>query len=110
MSEESEEGSESPSNLREPSIDEFYGYLKNFESIDEFVHYDFPRVFSAKSPKGEYWLFKWLTKSKDYERADIWLAFQISEARLNSLRNGTTSLREAISLAKGNLYAFDGND
>ncbi len=110
MTEDSDDIIETSSKIQQPSIDEFTKHVSKFKILDEFVHYDFPRVFSALSRKKEYWLFKWLNRSKEKDNPDVWLAFQISEVRLNSLREGTTSLREAISLARGNLYAYHAQD
>ena len=81
-------------------------FFSGFEIKDVLLEYDFPRVFSAKSPTNESWIFKWCDDVKDPKNGEVWLAFQISEARLESLKEGTTSLREAISLNQNPLFLF----
>ncbi len=81
-------------------------FFKGFETKDILLDYDFPRVFSAMSPKGEFWIFKWCDNVKEPKNGEIWIAFQISESRIESMKEGVTSLREAISLTKNDLHIF----
>lgn len=96
--------------VQQPSTEELKKDFREFKVIHTFVDYDFPRVFSALSPKNEYWLFKWCDKLEKYDGADLWIAFQIPKSWLDPLEEGTASLREVLSLAKGNLYVYLAHD
>ncbi len=91
----------------EPEPEAIKDYFRNFTLEHVFVHFDFPRVFSGIGPRNESWLFKWCETQGE---SHLWLAFRVSGHQLESLKEGGVSLREAISLAKGNLYLYRGPD
>jgi hypothetical protein len=82
--------------------------FKNFSVNEILMEYDFPLLISAKSPKDENWLFKWCD-SVENSSQDIWIAFKISDKRLNSLISNTISLREVVTLPEFKLYLFEGD-
>jgi hypothetical protein len=85
------------------SIDEIEGLTVDSNIFQDFSvkeilqEYDGPLLLVANSLEGENWLFKWCD-TLEPSKVDRWIAFKISESRLNSLKNDEFSLREAVSL------------
>lgn len=75
---------------------------------ETLLEYDGPRLLVASSPKKESWLFKWCDTDES-SQIERWIAFRISEERLESLKNNEISLREAVTLPEEELYVFDTN-
>jgi len=91
---------------KELSQKQIASFFKGFQMKDVLLDYDFPRVFSAVSPKGDSWIFKWCDRVKEPKNGEIWIAFQFPEAQIQSMKEGLTSLQEAISLTRNVLYLF----
>ena len=94
----------------DPSVEEFKASFAESKRAEVLVYYDFTRVFTATDKLGRLWLFKWCDRIRERNEIDVWLAFQITSSQFVSMKEGITSLREAISLAKGNLYLLSGDD
>jgi hypothetical protein len=71
--------------------------FQNFTVKEILQEYDGPLLLVVTSLEGKNWLFKWCD-TLEPTKVDKWIAFQISESRLNSLKNDELSLREAVSL------------
>jgi len=80
--------------------------FRGFDVLETIIEYDGPRLFTASSPEGETWLFKWCD-ADDFSHVERWIAFQVSESRLEALKNDRISLREAITLPQKKFYFFE---
>jgi hypothetical protein len=73
---------------------------------EALLEYDGPRLLVAISPKKESWLFKWCDTDES-SQIERWIAFKVSNARLESLKNNEISLREAVTLPEEEFYVLD---
>jgi len=94
---------------KKPLSDESRDSKNIFQDLvieETLIEYDSPLLLVAKSPDDEKWLFKWCD---DIESTEIqrWIALQISESRLNAIKNDRLSLREAVTLPEKEFYIFD---
>ena len=80
--------------------------FRGFDVVETIIEYDGPRLFIANSPEGETWLFKWCDID-DSSQLERWIAFQVSESRLEALKKDRISLREAITLPQKKFYIFE---
>jgi hypothetical protein len=72
---------------------------------------DFPLLFVAGQKTGTDWLFNWCDtiEISNEQRTDRWLAFEISQERIEELKTGKFSLRDALMLPESYppYYIFD---
>jgi len=84
--------------------------FKGFVIKETLMDYDFPLLLEASAPDGTSWLFKWCDTKIDPPPIERWVAFKISKPRMDSLKAGHTSLREALTLPESEFYIFDGSN
>ena len=75
-----------------------YGDL---QLVEVFVAYDGPRVLSAQSATGQFFLAGWAAEGPEY---DDWMFVPISSARLVMVRSGRITLRDAFIHPESMVY------
>lgn len=83
--------------------------FKEFVVKETLVEYDAPLLLLAQSKAGEDWLFKWCD-SNDDPSINRWIAFKASKSRIDSIKEGTISLREVVTLPEDEMYIFDAKE
>jgi hypothetical protein len=68
--------------------------LGHLTIVEVFEFYDGPKLFSARNRTGTLYLVFWADQD---EEADHWFYVPVSEGRLESVKEGDLSLREAIT-------------
>lgn len=81
--------------------------FKGFVVKEKLIEYDFPLLLVAESPEGESWLFKWCDTLGEPASAGRWIAFRVTQHRLDSIKTGHITLREAVALPENEFYVFD---
>jgi len=80
----------------------FRSFCLDKAEIDEvFMYYDVARVFSCRTPTGVAFLAYWADElyvddGEGYD-GDQWMAVKLSDVRLEQLRVGDISMREALT-------------
>jgi hypothetical protein len=76
--------------------------LGELKLVETYFEYDGPRIFSCISLTDQLYLALWVNEG---DTGDDWLYVPVSHARLNMIRSGGLSLRNAIQLAEGMAYS-----
>lgn len=80
--------------------------FQGFIVKETLIEYDGPLLLVARSPKGKNWLFKWCDTIEPSE-VERWIAFWVSESRLEALKNNKISLREAVTLPEKKILVLE---
>lgn len=72
--------------------------FKDFALKETLMDYDGPLLVLAESPDRDKWLFKWCDATEEPSSVERWIAFKVSESRLESLRQNRISLLEVATL------------
>jgi hypothetical protein len=77
--------------------------------LDEiFIEYDGPRLFTARSMTDQLFLAEWAARLED---GDLWLYVPVSKLRLEAVKSGNLTVRQAYTQPEGFLYSvFLNND
>ncbi|MET9265499.1 DUF6575 domain-containing protein [Amycolatopsis sp. NPDC004079] len=78
--------------------------LGDLRIVETFAFYDGPRIFSAISGTGQFYVAVWVDSS---DESDTWIYVPVSEGRLIMVRSGGMSLRDAMQHSEGVVYEVE---
>lgn len=84
-----------------------HNMFTGFATKETLIEYDSPLLLVAGQREGPNWLFKWCDTIQEPVRAERWVALKVSDSRLSSLKAGSMSLREAVTLPEGEFYVLE---
>ncbi|HDR8412839.1 DUF6575 domain-containing protein [Paenibacillus urinalis] len=79
---------------------ELYTPLGCLKILDVFFYYDGPRIFTCKNKSIEFLAFL----VDELEESDHWLFIPVSKSRVQEIKSGRISIRDAITNAEDHLY------